>query len=100
MGGPAEKDGGDASLIRTLIDRAPGVIVYHYRFFTGLPGTEIFENPGKFTCSSMTNPAAGPGTIYPFVTPVGCSQDQVMRQRQELNRVIRRSMLQKSNTAG
>jgi hypothetical protein len=48
----------------------------------------------------MTNPAAGPGTIYPFVTPVGCSQDQVMRQRQELNRVIRRSMLQKSNTAG
>jgi len=100
VGGPAEKDGATASLIRTLIDRAPGVIDIITGFLRAYPGTEIFENPGKFNLQLHDESGRRTGDDYPFVTPVGCSQDQVMRQRQELNRVIRRSMQQKIKHRG
>ncbi len=95
MGGPAEKDGATASLIRTLIDRAPGVIDIITGFLRAYPGTDISEQPEKF--GLQLHDASGRRTWddYPFVTPVGCSQVEVMHHRQELNKEIRRSMQQK-----
>lgn len=95
VGGPKEREGATAELIRELIDRAPGVIDIITGFLRAYPGTEIFENPEKFGLQLHDESGRRTGDDYPFVTPVGESQDQVMRRRQELNKVIRRSMQQK-----
>jgi len=95
VGGPKEREGATAELIRELIDRAPGVIDIITGFLRAYPGTEIFENPEKFGLQLHDESGRRTGDDYPFVTPFGESQDQVMRRRQELNKVIRRSMQQK-----
>ena len=95
VGGPKEREGATADLIRELIDRAPGVIDIITGFLRAYPGTEIFENPTKFGLRLHDESGRRTGDDYPFVTPVEDSQDQVMRRRQELNKVIRRSMQQK-----
>lgn len=95
VGGPKEREGATADLIRELIDRAPGVIDIITGFLRAYPGTEIFENPAKYGLQLHDESGRRTGDDYPFVTPFGESQDQVMRRRQELNKVIRRSMQQK-----
>lgn len=95
VGGPAEKDGATASLIRTLIDRAPGVIDIITGFLRAYPGTDISEHPEKFGLQLHDASGRRTGDDYPFVTPVGCSQVEVMHHRQALNKEIRRSMQQK-----
>ena len=95
VGGPQEREGATADLIRELIDRAPGIIDIITGFLRAYPGTEIFENPAKFGLQIHDESGRRTGDDYPFVTPVGDSQDQVMRRRQELNKAIRRSMQEK-----
>jgi radical SAM superfamily enzyme YgiQ (UPF0313 family) len=95
VGGPKEKDGSTAALIRTLIDLAPGVIDIITGFLRAYPGTEISEHPEKFGLQLHDESGRRTGDDYPFVTPAEYSQDQVMRQRQELNKIIRQSMQQK-----
>jgi radical SAM superfamily enzyme YgiQ (UPF0313 family) len=95
VGGPKEREGATADLIRRLIDSAPGIIDIITGFLRAYPGTEIFENPAKYGLQLHDESGRRTGDDYPFVTPFGESQDQVMRRRQELNKVIRRSMQQK-----
>ncbi|MEL7660957.1 B12-binding domain-containing radical SAM protein [Acetobacterium wieringae] len=95
VGGPAESPGATATLIKTLIDRAPGIIDIITGFLRAYPGTEIMDNPGKFNLVLHDQSGRLSGDDYPFVTPLGCSQDQVMKNRQELNKVIRQSMQKK-----
>jgi len=95
VGGPKEREGATAELIRELIDRAPGIIDIITGFLRAYPGTEIFENPEKFGLRLHDESGRRTGDDYPFVTPVGDTQDQVMRERQELNKAIRRGMQQK-----
>lgn len=95
VGGPAEKPGATANLIQTLMDRAPGVIDIITGFLRAYPGTQIMANPGKFNLQLHDQSGRFSGDDYPFVTPTGKSQDQVMNDRQELNKVIRQSMQKK-----
>ncbi|MEN1760515.1 radical SAM protein [Anoxynatronum sibiricum] len=95
VGGPKEKAGATAALIETLMDRAPGVIDIITGFLRAYPGAGIFENPEKYNLQLHDQSGRQSGDDYPFVTPVGCSQEQVMKQRQELNRLIRLRMQQK-----
>ena len=95
VGGPAESPGATATLIKTLIDRAPGIIDIITGFLRAYPGTEIMDNPEKFNLVLHDQSGRLSGDDYPFVTPVGCSQDQIMNMRQELNKVIRQSMQNK-----
>jgi len=95
VGGPKEREGATAELIRELIDRAPGIIDIITGFLRAYPGTGISENPEKFGLRLHDESGRRTGDDYPFVTPVGETRDQVMRRRQELNKVIRRSMQQK-----
>ncbi|MDD3169514.1 MAG: radical SAM protein [Eubacteriales bacterium] len=95
VGGPEEKDGVTAGLIQTLMDQAPGVIDIITGFLRAYPGTEILNHPGKFFLKLHDNNGSLCSDDYPFVTPAGRSQDQVMKDRQELNKVIRQSMQKK-----
>ncbi|AWW27544.1 B12-binding domain-containing radical SAM protein [Acetobacterium sp. KB-1] len=95
VGGPEEEEGATATLIKTLINQAPGVIDIITGFLRAYPGTPIFENPEKFNLQLHDQSGRLSGDDYPFVTPLGYSQDQVMKNRQELNKVIRQSMQHK-----
>lgn len=95
VGGPAEQEGATAELIKTLMDKAPGVIDIITGFLRAYPGTQIVENPEKFNLQLHDEAGRLSGDDYPFVTPTGRSQDQVMKDRQELNKVIRQSMQNK-----
>lgn len=95
VGGPEEEEGATATLIQTLIDQAPGVIDIITGFLRAYPGTQILENPEKFNLQLHDQSGRFSDDDYPFVTPRGKSQDQVMKDRQELNKVIRQSMQKK-----
>jgi len=95
VGGPEETPGATADLIQTLIDQAPGVIDIITGFLRAYPGTQILENPEKFNLQLHDQSGRFSDDDYPFVTPRGKSQDQVMKDRQELNKVIRQSMQKK-----
>lgn len=95
VGGPEEEAGATAELIRTLMDKAPGVIDIITGFLRAYPGTQILENPEKFNLQLHDEAGCLSGDDYPFVTPKGRSQDQVMKDRQQLNKLIRQSMQQK-----
>lgn len=95
VGGPEEDAGATAELIRTLIDKAPGVIDIITGFLRAYPGTQILDNPDKFQVQLHDAAGRFSGDDYPFVTPKNRSQDQVMKERQELNKVIRQSMQRK-----
>ena len=95
VGGPEETPGATAALIETLMDRAPGVIDIITGFLRAYPGTQILENPEKFNLQLHDQSGRFSDDDYPFVTPRGKSQDQVMKNRQELNKVIRQSMQDK-----
>ena len=95
VGGPVEEEGVTAGLIKTLMDKAPGVIDIITGFLRAYPGTQILENPEKFNLQLHDETGLLSGDDYPFVTPKGRSQDQVMKDRQELNKVIRESMQKK-----
>ena len=95
VGGPEEEEGATATLIQTLIDQAPGVIDIITGFLRAYPGTQILENPEKFNLQLHDQSGRFSGDDYPFVTRRGKSQDQVMKDRQELNKVIRQSMQKK-----
>jgi hypothetical protein len=95
VGGPVEADGATAKLIQTLMDKAPGIIDIITGFLRAYPGTEILNQPEKFNLQLHDESGRLSGDDYPFVTPVGYSQDQVMKNRQELNKVIRQSMQKK-----
>jgi radical SAM superfamily enzyme YgiQ (UPF0313 family) len=95
VGGPEETSGATAALIETLMDRAPGVIDIITGFLRAYPGTEILNNPKKFNLQLHDQSGRFSGDDYPFVTPTEKSQDQVMKDRQELNKVIRQSMQKK-----
>ena len=95
VGGPEETSGATAALIETLMDRAPGVIDIITGFLRAYPGTEILNNPKKFNLQLHDQSGRFSGDDYPFVTPTEKSQDQVMKDRQELNKVIRQSMKKK-----
>ncbi|WP_026393679.1 B12-binding domain-containing radical SAM protein [Acetobacterium malicum] len=95
VGGPEETPGATANLIETLMDRAPGVIDIITGFLRAYPGTEILTNPEKFNLQLHDQSGRFSGDDYPFVTPKGKSQDQLMNDRQELNKVIRQSMQKK-----
>lgn len=95
VGGPEETPGATAALIETLMDRAPGVIDIITGFLRAYPGTEILNNPEKFNLQLHDQSGRFSGDDYPFVTPTEKSQDQVMKDRQELNKVIRQSMQKK-----
>ncbi|MDD3307827.1 MAG: radical SAM protein [Acetobacterium sp.] len=95
VGGPEEEEGATATLIQTLIDQAPGVIDIITGFLRAYPGTQILENPEKFNLQLHNQSGRFSDDDYPFVTPRGKSQDQVMKDRQELNKVIRQSMQKK-----
>ncbi|ATW23940.1 B12-binding domain-containing radical SAM protein [Candidatus Formimonas warabiya] len=95
VGGPEEDAGATAGLIKTLMDQAPGVIDIITGFLRAYPGTEILKNPGKFSLKLHDENGRLSSDDYPFVTPMGRSQDQVMKERQELNKVIRQSMQKK-----
>ena len=73
VGGPAESPGATATLIKTLIDRAPGIIDIITGFLRAYPGTEIMDNPEKFNLVLHDQSGRLSGDDYPFVTPVGCS---------------------------
>lgn len=95
VGGPEEESGATAALIQTLMDQAPGVIDIITGFLRAYPGTAILNNPEKFKLQLHDQDGRLSSDDYPFVTPVGCSQDQVMKNRQELNKIIRQSMQKK-----
>jgi len=95
VGGPTEEESATAGLIKTLMDKAPGVIDIITGFLRAYPGTQILENPEKFNLQLHDETGLLSGDDYPFVTPKGRSQDQVMKDRQELNKVIRESMQKK-----
>ncbi len=95
VGGPEEEAEATAKLIKTLIDQAPGVIDIITGFLRAYPGTAILNNPQKFNLKLHDQEGRFSGDDYPFVTPVGKSQDQVMKDRQELNQIIRQSMQKK-----
>lgn len=95
VGGPEEEEGATAKLIRTLMEKAPGVIDIITGFLRAYPGTQILEKPEKFNLQLHDESGHLSGDDYPFVTPKGRSQDQVMKDRQELNKVIRQSMQKK-----
>ncbi len=95
VGGPEEEAGATANLIQTLMDQAPGVIDIITGFLRAYPGTQILENPEKFNLQLHDQSGRFSDDDYPFVTPRGKSQDQVMKDRQELNKVIRQTMQKK-----
>ncbi|MBC3888826.1 radical SAM protein [Acetobacterium paludosum] len=95
VGGPEEKVGSTAKLIETLTNQAPGVIDIITGFLRAYPGTQILENPEKFNLQLHDEEGCLCGDDYPFVTQRERSQDQVMKDRQELNKVIRQSMQKK-----
>lgn len=92
VGGPEEEEGSTAGLIKILMDKAPGVIDIITGFLRAYPGTEILKNPGNFSLKLHDENGRLCSDDYPFVTPLRRSQDQVMKDRQELNKVIRQSM--------
>ena len=95
VGGPEETPGATARLIQTLMDKAPGIIDIITGFLRAYPGTQILENPEKFNLQLHDQSGRFSDDDYPFVTPRGKNQDQVMKDRQELNKVIRQSMQKK-----
>lgn len=95
VGGPDEKEGATAGLVELLIDKAPGVIDIITGFLRAYPGTEISNHPEKFSLKLHDRTGSLSGDDFPFVTPAGRSREQVMKDRQELNKVIRRSMQKK-----
>ncbi|MBP7175146.1 MAG: B12-binding domain-containing radical SAM protein [Thermoclostridium sp.] len=95
VGGPEEEEGATAGLIKNLVDKAPGVIDIITGFLRAYPGTEIQKDPGKFSLKLHDENGHLSSDDYPFVTPSGRSQDQVMKDRQALNKVIRQSMQKK-----
>ncbi|AFA47202.1 B12-binding domain-containing radical SAM protein [Acetobacterium woodii] len=95
VGGPVEEAGATVKLIQTLIDKAPGVIDIITGFLRAYPGTQIRENPQKFDLQLHDESGFLSGDDYPFVTPKAKSQDQIMKDRQQLNKVIRQGMQKK-----
>ncbi|KNZ41881.1 B12-binding domain-containing radical SAM protein [Acetobacterium bakii] len=95
VGGPVEVEGATPGLIKTLMDQGPGVIDIITGFLRAYPGTQILENPEKFDLQLHDESGLLSGDDYPYVTPQGRSQDQIMKDRQELNKVIRESMQKK-----
>ncbi|WKY44656.1 radical SAM protein [Eubacteriaceae bacterium ES2] len=95
VGGPREEALKTPNMIKELMDRAPGIIDIITGFLRAYPGTEIFARPEKFSLELHDPEGRICNNDYPFVTPVGLSQDQVLGMRQDLNRLIRVSMQEK-----
>ncbi|WKY47602.1 radical SAM protein [Eubacteriaceae bacterium ES3] len=95
VGGPEEEPSKTPDMIRNLIDKAPGIIDIITGFLRAYPGTEIYKSPENFGLDLHDPAGEVCNNDYPFVTPVGLSQDQVLLMRQSLNRLIRATMQEK-----
>ena len=92
VGGPREEPGLTAGFMKELLCTGAGVVDLSTGFLRNYPFTPISEDPAAFGLKVITHDSMTAGDDYPSVIPEDSCEQEIVRFRQQLNRVIREEM--------